>query len=88
MYYIQDTNICKTAAANYPYTRENEEDHVLFYQKVRMVLHLDDTARSLVGSLYGLLLKPGAPVLDLMSTLSQPGDFLKTIKNRSCPQRS
>jgi SAM-dependent methyltransferase len=55
-------------SGSYPYSRGNEEDDGLFYQAPRMVHHLDETARSHVSSFYGRLIKPGARVLDLMSS--------------------
>jgi SAM-dependent methyltransferase len=48
--------------------REEEADDALFYERPRMVQHLDAAARAAIGRLYGELIPPGAEVLDLMGS--------------------
>ena len=40
----------------------------MFYEKPRLVNHIDDQADATIRSLYERLLKPGSKVLDLMSS--------------------
>jgi SAM-dependent methyltransferase len=54
--------------AQYPMRRRNEADDREFYQSVRMVHHLDHTAREQVKEIYGRLLSSGTRILDLMSS--------------------
>lgn len=54
--------------ANYPFTRADTSADALFYQKPRLVHHLDETARSHVRAFHERLLKPGSTVLDLMGS--------------------
>jgi SAM-dependent methyltransferase len=51
-----------------PFARTDSEDDTLFYEKPRLVNHIDDQADATIQSLYGRLLKPGSRVLDLMSS--------------------
>lgn len=52
----------------YPFVRENDEDDATFYEKPRLVNHLDDTALIEAKSIYSRLLCPGERILDLMSS--------------------
>lgn len=54
--------------SEYPFNRENNENDTDFYEKARLVNHLDDMAISQVKSIYGELLPAGCKVLDLMSS--------------------
>jgi hypothetical protein len=51
-----------------PFARSDENEDIVFYEKPRLVTHIDDKARDIISSLYGNLLKPGMRVLDLMSS--------------------
>lgn len=51
-----------------PFARADAGDDALFYEKPRLVNHIDDQADAIISALYGRLLKPGARVLDLMSS--------------------
>jgi SAM-dependent methyltransferase len=51
-----------------PFARRDKKADPLFYQRPRLVQHIDDAAAGLVGELYGRLLKSGMRVLDLMSS--------------------
>jgi FKBP-type peptidyl-prolyl cis-trans isomerase 2 len=48
--------------------REDDAADPVFYQRPRMVQHIDDTAIAAVTDLYRQLLPPGGRVLDLMSS--------------------
>ena len=50
------------------FARGDKQDDVLFYQKPRLVDHIDTKAQEIIASQYGELLKPGMRVLDLMSS--------------------
>lgn len=50
------------------FMREDETDDQGFYEKPRLVNHLDDRAIETITALYGDVLKPGMDVLDLMSS--------------------
>jgi len=54
--------------ADDPYARPDDQDDAHFYEKPRLVNHIDDQADATISSLYGRLLKPGSKVLDLMSS--------------------
>ncbi len=54
--------------ADDPFARADARDDALFYEKPRLVQHIDDQADAIISALYGRLLKPGAKVLDLMSS--------------------
>jgi SAM-dependent methyltransferase/FKBP-type peptidyl-prolyl cis-trans isomerase 2 len=54
--------------ANEPFARPDEGDDTLFYEKTRLVSHVDARARTTIASLYARLLKPDMKVLDLMSS--------------------
>lgn len=54
--------------ADDPFARADAQDDTRFYEKPRLVNHIDDQADIIIRSLYGRLLKPGARVLDLMSS--------------------
>ena len=54
--------------ADDPYARPDAQDDAHFYEKPRLVNHIDDQADATISSLYGRLLKPGSKVLDLMSS--------------------
>lgn len=49
------------------FARADENPDPLFYQKPRMVQHLDDRALEVVRELYGRFVQPGMRVLDLMA---------------------
>jgi SAM-dependent methyltransferase len=51
-----------------PFARWAQEPDAEFYAMTRLVDHLDRTAIAQVGKLYARLIKPGARVLDLMSS--------------------
>lgn len=51
-----------------PFARADGQDDALFYEKPRLVNHIDDQADATIRGLYGRLLKPGSRVLDLMSS--------------------
>jgi SAM-dependent methyltransferase/FKBP-type peptidyl-prolyl cis-trans isomerase 2 len=55
-------------SADAPYARPDAQDDAHFYEKPRLVNHIDDQADATISSLYGRLLKPGNRVLDLMSS--------------------
>ena len=48
--------------------REDEIDDSVFYAEPRFVTHIDDTTIAQISSLYARLIRPGARVLDLMSS--------------------
>ncbi|MFP4477786.1 MAG: methyltransferase domain-containing protein [Desulfatibacillaceae bacterium] len=48
--------------------RRDESPDEDFYEEPRLVHHIDETARGTISGLYGQLIKPGAEVLDLMSS--------------------
>jgi SAM-dependent methyltransferase len=50
------------------FARADEGDDSVFYEKPRLVTHVDDQALEHISSLYGRLLSPGMSVLDLMSS--------------------
>lgn len=54
--------------ADAPYARPDARDDAHFYEKPRLVNHLDAQADATISTLYGRLLKPGSRVLDLMSS--------------------
>lgn len=62
---------------DHPFERMNNESDLKFYEKPRLVQHIDDTAANVVKDLYGLLLKNGMRVLDLMSSWQShiPGEL-------------
>jgi SAM-dependent methyltransferase/FKBP-type peptidyl-prolyl cis-trans isomerase 2 len=51
-----------------PFARLDEEDDVRFYDRPRLVNHIDAQADAIITALYGELLPAGARVLDLMSS--------------------
>lgn len=51
-----------------PFARADESPDRLFYEKPRMVQHLDDTALDMVRQLYGRFVKDGMRVLDVMGS--------------------
>jgi hypothetical protein len=51
-----------------PFVRPDEHDDRLFYDKPRLVTHVDSQAIETITALYGKILKPGMRVLDLMSS--------------------
>jgi hypothetical protein len=51
-----------------PFDRMDENEDAVFYEKPRMVNHLDTTATGVVSRLYGRLIRPSADVLDLMGS--------------------
>jgi SAM-dependent methyltransferase len=51
-----------------PFHRQDESEDRRFYQKPRLVNHVDETALSMISSIYRRFLKPGMRVLDLMSS--------------------
>ena len=50
------------------YQRSDETDDALFYEKPRLVQHLDDAAIEVIRSIHARLLREGDRVLDLMSS--------------------
>jgi len=53
--------------SDHPFKREDETGDTLFYQRPRLVNHIDNRAIDTISALYGSLIKPGMDVLDLMS---------------------
>lgn len=51
-----------------PFCRQDDQNDSVFYEKPRLVTHIDEKAQETIRSLYGTLLKPGMRVLDLMSS--------------------
>jgi len=51
-----------------PFVRADESNDAVFYEKPRLVSHIDDQARQHIGEIYGAMLRPGMDVLDLMSS--------------------
>lgn len=51
-----------------PFARDDTRVDTRFYEQPRLVNHIDDQADATIQALYGRLLKPGARVLDLMSS--------------------
>ena len=51
-----------------PFRREDESDDLVFYEKPRLVDHLDRQAIAVITDLYERLLAPGDRVLDLMTS--------------------
>jgi len=51
-----------------PFGRRDENEDAVFYDRARLINHIDDTAIGLVSQLYGRLIKPGSDVLDLMGS--------------------
>jgi SAM-dependent methyltransferase len=54
--------------ADEPFTRLDGDDDGTFYERPRMVQHIDDAAIGVVSRLYGQLIRPGADVLDLLGS--------------------
>lgn len=50
------------------FSRKDEQNDSVFYQKPRFVHHIDDTAREMVRNTYGRFLTEGMDILDLMSS--------------------
>ncbi|MCU0558719.1 MAG: class I SAM-dependent methyltransferase [Desulfobacterales bacterium] len=50
------------------FARQDEADDGRFYERPRLVQHLDAAARGAIRRLYGKLIRPGADVLDLMGS--------------------
>jgi SAM-dependent methyltransferase len=53
---------------DYPFRRLDDNPDTVFYQMPRLVEHVDAVATRDIGRIYGRLLKPGARILDLMSS--------------------
>lgn len=51
-----------------PFTREDQSDDLVFYEKPRLVDHLDRQAITVITGLYQKLLAPGDRVLDMMAS--------------------
>ncbi len=51
-----------------PFVRQDEKADARFYEKPRLVHHLDETARDIVADVYKRFVKDGMNVLDLMSS--------------------
>lgn len=51
-----------------PFVRPDEKDDCIFYEKPRLVTHVDGQAIEIIGTIYGRILKPGMRVLDLMGS--------------------
>jgi SAM-dependent methyltransferase len=54
--------------ADRPFARADENDDRVFYERPRMVNHLDDAAIGRISDLYRRLIPPDADVLDLMAS--------------------
>ncbi len=68
---------------NDPFKREDDNLDSLFYEKTRMVSHVDSEASKTISEIYGNILKPGMIILDLMSSweshLPEKIDYKKVI---------
>ncbi len=51
-----------------PFARDDDKNDAVFYQRPRLVNHIDDAAAAVISRLYGRLINPGAEVLDLMGS--------------------
>lgn len=51
-----------------PFSRTDENNDMLFYEKPRFTSHVDKKARLIISGIYGNILKDGMKVLDLMSS--------------------
>jgi SAM-dependent methyltransferase len=51
-----------------PFARTDENEDGVFYDRPRLINHLDDTAIGVISRLYGRLIRPGSAVLDLMAS--------------------
>lgn len=51
-----------------PFERADENEDGRFYERPRLVKHIDDAAIEVVAGIYGRLIPPGADVLDLMGS--------------------
>ena len=60
--------------ADDPYARPDSQNDARFYEKARLVKHIDDQADAIISGLYGSLLKPG-------------GYFIHTFSNRWFPPK-
>jgi SAM-dependent methyltransferase len=54
--------------ADRPFARADENEDAVFYDRPRLVNHIDETAIRIISRLYGRLVRPGAEVLDLMGS--------------------
>jgi len=54
--------------ADDPFARLDGEDDGIFYERPRLVQHIDAAAIDVVSRLYGRLIRPGADVLDLLGS--------------------
>ena len=54
--------------ADDPYARLDAQYDAHFYEKPRLVNHIDEQADAIISALYGRLLTPGSRALDLMSS--------------------
>jgi len=54
--------------ADRPFARTDENEDGVFYDRPRLVNHIDDAAIGVVSELYGRLILPGGDVLDLMGS--------------------
>jgi SAM-dependent methyltransferase len=50
------------------FRRVDEFDDEIFYDFPRLTVHIDDSAIAAVGEIYGSRIRPGAAILDLMSS--------------------
>jgi hypothetical protein len=65
---VRESTIPTDFFSDDPFARSDTQNDTRFYEKPRMVNHIDDQADATIKGFYGLLLKPGARVLDLMSS--------------------
>lgn len=54
--------------ADQPFARQDEREDAVFYDKPRLVNHIDTQAIEIISRLYGRLIRPGSDVLDLMAS--------------------
>jgi len=54
--------------ADRPFARTDENEDGVFYDRPRLVNHIDDTAVGIISQLYGRLIRSGSDVLDLMGS--------------------
>jgi hypothetical protein len=64
---VRDSKTATDFFSDDPFARPDTQDDTRFYEKPRLVNHIDEQADVTIQSLYGRLLKPGIRVLDLMS---------------------
>jgi SAM-dependent methyltransferase len=67
--------------ADRPFARADENEDGVFYDRPRLVNHIDDAAIGVVSEIYGRLISPGAEVLDLMGSWTSHLPEALTLKS-------